>query len=254
MVDEFNRLGRRKVLMQLAASGVLGTQLSKTALSAIVEPPRSLANLTSDLKRQGISVILSGDPGYDIARLVWDRRVDKKPAAILGCASVAHIREALRFCEKNRLPVAIRGGGHGFPGRSTIDGGVLIDLAAMYEVNLDVPNRTVTVGPGVRTGYLLGITTPKDLAPVTTTDNHIGVIGAALFAGQGYLSPLYGNMCDTVLRLEVVLADGRLITVSAEDHPDLFWAMRGAGDNFGVVTSMTMRVYSIPPTVNVCYL
>jgi FAD/FMN-containing dehydrogenase len=205
--------------MQLAASGVLGSQISKVALSAIAEPPRSLANLTSDLKRQGISVILPGDPGYDIARSVWDRRVDKKPAAILGCASVAHIQEALRFCAKERLPIAIRGGGHGFSGHSTIDGGLLIDLAAMYEVKLDVPNRTVTVGPGVRTGYLLGITTSKDLAPVTTTDNHIG---AALFAGQGYLSPLYGNMCDNVSRLEVVLADGRLITVSAEEHPDLF--------------------------------
>jgi FAD/FMN-containing dehydrogenase len=254
MIDDLNSHTRRELLIQLAAFGLLSSQLPRAAPAAVSESPADMAALTSDLKAKGIGIILPGEPSFETARLVYDRRADKRPAVILQCASVAHVQEALTFAQKQRLPLAIRSGGHSFTGRSTIDRGVLIDLAGMIDVKLDSARKTVTVGPGVRTAHVLGVTTAQGLAPVTTTGEHIGVIGPALFSGEGYMSLEYGNMCDNVLSLDVVLADGRLLTVSANEHPDLFWAMRGAGDNFGVVTSMTMRVYNIPKTVSACYL
>lgn len=197
-------------------------------------------------------LIAAGMPGYDEARRVFDRRADKRPGAILRCRSVEDVRAALRFARDRRSPIAVRSGGHGFTGRSTIDDGVLIDLSAMDGVILDADRRTVRIEPGARTGRVLRATVPAGLAPVTCAGNDIGVVGAALFAGQGYLSPRHGNMCDNVLSFDLLLADGRMIRVSRDEHPDLFWAMRGAGDNFGIVVAAEMRVHAVPPLIHAC--
>lgn len=198
------------------------------------------------------AMIVAGMAEYDDARRVFDRRADKHPAAILRCGSVDDVRAALSFAQAKGLPIAVRSGGHGFAGRSTIDGGLLIDLAAMNRVTLDPARRTVRVEPGARTGRVLRATVPAGFAPVTCAGNDIGVVGAALFAGQGYLSPHHGNMCDNVLSFDLLRADGKLIRVSRDEHPDLFWAMRGAGDNFGIVVAAEMAVHAVPPTIRAC--
>ncbi|MFD2497827.1 FAD-dependent oxidoreductase [Rhizorhabdus histidinilytica] len=145
-------------------------------------------------------LIAAGMPGYDEARRVFDRRADKRPGAILRCRSVEDVRAALRFARDRRSPIAVRSGGHGFTGRSTIDDGVLIDLSAMDGVILDADRRTVRIEPGARTGRVLRATVPAGLAPVTCAGNDIGVVGAALFAGQGYLSPATAICATTSCR------------------------------------------------------
>lgn len=197
-------------------------------------------------------ILHPGDAGYDEKRLVYDRRADRKPASIARCASVRDVALALDMARSSGLPIAVRSCGHGFTGRSTIDGGVLIDLSRLDHVALDEGRRTVRVGPGARTGRVLAETVPRGFAPVTCAGSDVGVLGAALFAGQGFLSPRFGNMCDNVLSLDLMRRDGAVVTVSAAENPDLFWAMRGAGDNFGIVTSIEMRVHPVPALVLAC--
>jgi FAD/FMN-containing dehydrogenase len=198
------------------------------------------------------NVISPGDHEFGRARLVYDRRADKRPAIILCCSDAEDVVLAINHARTAGLAIAVRGGGHGFTGRSTCDGGVLIDLSAMNDIVLDEVARTVTVGAGVLTGDVLRVTAPKGLAPVTCAGADIGVVGAAIFAGQGHLSPRFGNMCDNVIGFDIALPDGRLVHVSETDEPDLFWAVRGAGDNFGIVTSMTLAVHAVPSISRVC--
>lgn len=192
--------------------------------------------------------LTADDAGYEERRAHFNRLFDREPAVVARCLGVQDVRDALRVAREQDWEVAVRGGGRGPGGHSTIDGGMLIDLSLMKEVHVDPARRTAQVGPGATQGDVLRETVPYGLAPVTGLLSHIGFVGVAIFSGTGYLSPRHGYSCDWVLSAQVVLADGEVVTASATSHPHLFWALRGAGDNFGVVVSVETVLHAVPET------
>jgi FAD/FMN-containing dehydrogenase len=190
-----------------------------------------------------------GDEHYERLRWMKDRRYDLRPAVIARCVGVADVRAAIAFARERGLEIAVRSGGHSFHGFSSTDGGVVIDLGLMRDVRVDLQRRTATIRPGATNGDILAETTPFGLAPITGGTSNVGFGGLAIFNGQGYLSGRYGNAVDQILSVDMVLADGRLITASAASHEDLFWAVRGAGDSFGVVVSFEAALFPVPDTI-----
>ncbi len=182
-----------------------------------------------------------GDDGYDGARRIYNAMIDKKPAIIARCANVADVIRAVHFARDNNLLTAIRGGGHNGAGLALCDDGLVIDLSRMKETRVQPGEKTVRVGPGCtwgdvdHAGHVFGLAVPAGI--ISTT----GVGGLTLGGGHGYLTRKYGMTVDNLLEADVVLADGRLVTASETSHPDLFWALRGGGGNFGVVTSFLFR-------------
>lgn len=197
----------------------------------------------------GGAVILPGDADYDAARAVWNGAIDRRPALIARCHGVADVLAALRFARTHGLLVAVRGGGHNVAGFGTCDGGIVIDLGPMKGVRVDPEARTARAQPGLTWGKFdretqaFGLATTGGL--VTTT----GIAGFTLGGGIGWLMRKHGLTIDNLVSADVVTADGRLVTASAERHPDLFWALRGGGGNFGVVTSFEYRLHPVGPSV-----
>jgi FAD/FMN-containing dehydrogenase len=194
-------------------------------------------------------LIQPGDAGYDDARAVFNARVDCRPAAVVRCAGTADVIAALALARRERLAVAVRGGGRHVAGYGTIDGGLVIDLGPMNDVRVDPAAGTVRLGGGARSRDVLVEAAVHGLAPVTGVVGHVGAGGLMLGGGVGWLSPRHGFACDNIVRLEVVGADGAVLDVSADSHPELFWAMRGAGPNFGVVSSLEVKLHPVPETV-----
>jgi FAD/FMN-containing dehydrogenase len=190
-------------------------------------------------------VIEPGDDRYDEARRLYNGMIDKRPRSIVGCSSVSDVIGAVRYGRETGLPIAIRGGGHNGAGFASCDDGLVIDLSPMKGVDVDAAQRTVRVEPGCTQGdmdratHAFGLAVPAGI--VSTT----GVAGLTLGGGHGYLSRQYGLTIDNLLEADVVLADGRLVTASQDQHPDLFWALRGGGGNFGVVTSFRFRSHPV---------
>jgi FAD binding domain len=234
---------RRSLLKGMAGITVLGLAPTLQACASADANPTNIKKYFSALK---INTIISGDADYDSARSVWDQRIDRRPLAILECASVEDVKEALRYCQEKSIRFTVRSCGHALGGGSTIDKGIIINLSRMNLIEVAPDKKSVRVGPGVRTADILGAVADTGFVPLTTTGNHIGVVGAALFSGQGWLGRVHGNMCDTVKSFEIVLASGDHLKVDAENYPDLFWAVRGAGDNFGIVTSMELKMFPAP--------
>jgi FAD/FMN-containing dehydrogenase len=190
-------------------------------------------------------VILPDNPAYEEARSVYNGMIDKRPAAIARCRDVADVISALRFGREHGLLIAVRGGGHNVAGKGTCDGGLVIDLAAMNSVRVDPAARTARVGGGALWGdvdhatHAFGMATPSGI--ISTT----GVAGLTLGGGFGYLSRRYGLSLDNVVEADVVTADGSFVTASENENPDLFWALRGGGGNFGIVTSFKFKLYDV---------
>src|SRR5262245_15936806 len=190
-------------------------------------------------------VIGRKDPDYDSVRSLYNGMIDKSPLIIARCTDVADVVTAVEFAQANDLPVAIRGGGHNGPGLGSVNDGLVIDLSAMKGVRVEPAARTARVGPGCTQGDLdhathaFGLATPAGI--ISTT----GIAGLTLSGGHGYLSRKYGLTIDNLLEADVVLADGSFVTASQAKNADLFWALRGGGGNFGVVTSFLFRLHPV---------
>ncbi|WP_280877840.1 FAD-binding oxidoreductase [Streptomyces pseudovenezuelae] len=191
------------------------------------------------------SVLVAGDSAYESARQVWNGAIDRRPAAVVRCADESDVVHAVRVARHHGLPLSVRGGGHDWAGRAVREGGLVLDLSEMRAVTVDPAGRTVQFQGGARAGDVLGATSPFGLAPVTGTVKAVGVTGLLLGGGYGLLAGRHGLAVDNLIEARVVLADGRAVTANAAENPDLYWALRGGGGNFGVVTSMRCRVHPI---------
>ncbi len=186
-------------------------------------------------------LILPNSPHYDEARRVYNAMIDRHPALIARCVDVADVMSAVNFGRENRLAVAVRGGGHSGPGFGACDDGLVIDLSRMRGIRIDPTNNTVRVEGGCVWGDVDHATHPFGLAVPSGVVASTGVGGLTLGGGLGYLSRKYGLTIDNLLGVDIVLADGRFVTASASENADLFWAVRGGGSNFGVVTSFCFQ-------------
>jgi FAD/FMN-containing dehydrogenase len=188
-------------------------------------------------------LIQPSDTDYDAVRALYNGMIDKRPRLIARCVDVADVIAAVNFARGEGLLVAIRGGGHNGPGLGSCDDGLVIDLSMMKSVRVDPANRTVRVDAGCTSGDVDHATHPFGLAVPFGIVSTTGVAGLTLGGGTGYLTRKYGLTIDNLLEADVVLADGKFVTASANQHPDLFWALRGGGGNFGVVTSFLFRAH-----------
>ena len=207
---------------------------------------QALDDLSARLRGDLVQV---DDPDYDEARTLYNAMIDKRPLAIARCVDVADVIAAVAFGRDHDLPIAIRGGGHNGPGLALVDDGLVIDCSAMRGIRVDPEDRCVRVEPGCRWGDVDHATHAFGLATVSGIIANTGVPGLALGGGHGYLSRRYGLTADNLLAADVVLADGRLVHASPEEHPDLFWALRGGGGNFGVVTSLCLRCHAVETVI-----
>jgi FAD/FMN-containing dehydrogenase len=199
-------------------------------------------------KLRGV-VALPGEDGYDAARTIWNAMIDRRPGLVVRCLGAADVAHAVTFAREEKLLVAVRAGGHNIAGHAVCDGGLLIDLSLMKSVNVDPASETARVEPGAtladfdKEAQAFGLATPLGINSTT------GVAGLTLGGGFGWTTRKFGLTVDNLISADVVTADGRLVRASAKEHPDLFWALRGGGGNFGVVTSFEFKLHPLGPEV-----
>jgi FAD/FMN-containing dehydrogenase len=194
-------------------------------------------------------LISAGHADYDIVRAVWNAAIDRRPRLIARCMGPSDVVAAVRYAREHDLEIAIRGGGHNVAGTAVCDAGIVIDLSAMRAVHVDPAARRAWVQGGALWGDVDNETQAHGLATTGGIVSHTGVAGLTLGGGVGWLMRKHGLTVDNLLAVEIVTADGERLRASEEDHPDLFWALRGGGGNFGVVTSFEFRLHPIGPTV-----
>jgi FAD/FMN-containing dehydrogenase len=220
------------------------------ARSTAIDPAAVLAeHLTGE-------VIAPGHDEYDAARRVWNGMIDRSPAVIARCADADDVATAVRYATERGMALAVRGGGHNVAGTAVVDDGLVIDLSAMRAVRIDGSGRTVHVQGGATWADVDRVTAPLGLATPGGVVSETGVAGLALSGGVSHQRRRDGMTIDNLVSAEVVLADGRQVRASADEHPDLYWALRGGGGNFGVVTSFELRLHELGPEVfglNVAY-
>ena len=212
-----------------------------------MSPARSVPG--SAITGFGGTVIRPDQPGYDTARAIWNAMHDRRPALIARPRSAPDVAAAIGFARAEGLPIAVRGGGHSMPGHSTCDGGIVIDLRELSRITVDPVTRRATVGGGALLGDVDRATQRHGLVVPAGVVSHTGVGGLTLGGGVGRLMRRFGLTVDSLLSAEVVTADGRTLRASADQHPDLFWALRGGGGNFGVVTEFEFALHELSELV-----
>lgn len=194
-------------------------------------------------------LLREGDPGYDQARSIFNGMIDRRPAFIARCRNADDVAEAIRFARAQRLIVSVRGGDHSTAGSAVCDGGLMIDLSPMKSIEIDLARRTAHVEPGVRWKEFDEAAQAHGLATTGGTVSDTGVAGLTLGGGLGWLAGRYGLACDNVISAEIVTADGERVRVGADENPDLYWAIRGGGGNFGIVTRFEFQLHPVGPQV-----
>ena len=192
-------------------------------------------------------VLLPHDAGYDEARSVWNGDIDRRPALIARCGAPAQVAQAIALARHEGLELSVRGGGHNFGGSAVCDDGVMIDLSPMNDVTVDAAARRARCGGGATWADLDGATQAHGLGVTGGFISHTGVGGLTLGGGMGWLTRMAGLSCDNLVSAEVVVADGRVLRASVEENEDLFWAIRGGGGNFGVVTEFEFALHEVGP-------
>jgi FAD/FMN-containing dehydrogenase len=188
-------------------------------------------------------ILVAGDPGHTAARRVWNGAVEASPAVVARCANDTDVVHALLTAREHELPISVRGGGHDWGGRALRDGGVVIDLSGLRQVRVDAGRETAVVQGGAHAGDVIAAAHPHGLAPVTGLAKAVGITGLTLAGGYGVMNGAHGLALDNLLEADVVLPDGRRVRAATDGDADLYWALRGGGGNFGVVTGATFRVH-----------
>jgi FAD/FMN-containing dehydrogenase len=205
-------------------------------------------------KRFAGELFAPSDPGYDDARAVWNGVIDRHPWAIARCGRASEVADAIRFGREHGLTIGVRGGGHNVAGTGVVDGGLLIDLSSMRGVEVDPAARRAIVQGGATLGDVDAATQVHGLAAAFGVVSETGVAGLTLSGGIGWLRRLHGMSCDGMLAAEVVTAEGEIVRASEDERPELLWALRGGGGNFGVVTSFEFALHEIGPEVAVAFV
>lgn len=214
-------------------------------MTASVRPP-SFDELRGTLR--GV-LIQPDDPAFDVARRLWNGRFEPRPLGIVRCETAADVAATIATARERGLPLGVKGGGHSYAGLSLQDGGLAVDLSPMRSVDVDAAARRVTVGGGATWAEVDAATQAHGLATPGATVSTVGVGGYLLGGGTGYLSRRFGMAVDNLIAAEVVTADGRTVRASDDENPDLFWALRGGGGNFGVATRFELRLHEVGPEV-----
>jgi FAD/FMN-containing dehydrogenase len=195
------------------------------------------------------SIVTPADEGYDEARAVWNGMIDRRPAVIARCTSVADVQAAVDLARESGMTVAVRGGGHSASGHGTCDDGLVIDLSGMKSIDVDPEAKTARADAGLTWGEFDAATQEHGLAVTGGRFSTTGIAGLTLGSGSGWLERKCGLTADNLLSVELVTANGQTVTASADENPELFWGIRGGGGNFGVVTSFTYRLHDVGPLV-----
>ena len=193
------------------------------------------------------TLVRPGDASYDEARQIWNAMIDKRPALIVECASTSDVAAAVKFAREHGLLVAVRGAGHNIAGNAVCDDGLVIDLSKMTDVSVDAGAKRATSGPGATLADVDGATAVHGLATPTGINSTTGIAGLTLGGGFGWLSRKYGLTVDNLISAEVVTAAGDVVRASSNDNADLFWAIRGGGGNFGIVTEFVFQLHEVGP-------
>jgi FAD/FMN-containing dehydrogenase len=199
-------------------------------------------------------LIRPGGAGYEPAREIWNGMIDRRPALVARCAGAEDVVAAVDFARDNELLLAVRGGGHGVAGHALCDGGLVIDLSELRAVDVDLEARTARAQGGCTLGDVDRETQRHGLATPLGVVTETGIAGLTLSGGIGHLRRKHGLSCDNLVSVQVVTADGSLVSASESQNQDLFWALRGGGGNFGVVTSFEYRLHPVGPEVFVCFV
>jgi FAD/FMN-containing dehydrogenase len=213
-------------------------------------PSRTVEDLATHLRG---ALIRPGEPGYDDARAVWNGMIDRRPALVARCADAGDVATAVAFAREHALTLAVRGGGHGVAGHAVCDGGLVVDLTAMTAIEVDPDARIARAQGGATLGDLDRETQRHGLATPLGVVTKTGIAGLTLSGGMGWLRRKHGLSCDNLVSVEIVTADGSRRTASETQDADLFWAIRGGGGNFGVVTSFAYRLHPVGPDVAFCF-
>ncbi|WP_380676289.1 FAD-binding oxidoreductase [Salinigranum sp. GCM10025319] len=207
-----------------------------------------VSELRSDVSGR---VVTPDDEAYHAVRAVWNGRIDRFPAVFVQVESTDDVAAAIRFAREHELPISVRGGGHHVTGSAVVDGSLVVDLAELTAVDLDVDARTVRVGAGCRVSDVLSVTGEHGLAITCGSAAHNGLAGSTLGGAIGWVRRAHGLGVDNLRSVEVVTVDGEVLTASADENPELFWAIRGGGANVGVVTSFEFDCFELGPQVAV---